>query len=411
MGVLRVDHPDIEEFIHSKQNDTQLTAFNISVGITDEFMEAVKNNQSFVLRFQGRAYKSVSARSLWDQIMRSTWSYAEPGVLFLDTINKYNNLWYCEQIEATNPCAEQPLPPNGACLLGSFNLTRYVTKNKEFDYGLLAQDVTSVVRAMDNVVDEAVYPLEAHRQEALSKRRMGLGITGLANTGEYVAGPYGSAEFNAFQRSVMQLIMERAYYTSALLAREKGAFPLFDKARYLEGKFIQTLPSHVKDVIFRYGIRNSHLLSIAPTGTISLSADNVSSGIEPTFSERYERTIQTFDGPRVELVEDYAVRTWGIKPKTADKCTVEDHLAALLTASKYVDSAVSKTCNIGDNVTWDEFKQVYTLAYRGGSKGCTTFRAAGYRKGIMNTQKDAESGEEHIACTYDPDTGERSCDS
>ena len=410
MGVLRVDHPDIEEFIHAKQNDHALTAFNISVGITDEFMDAVQRGADFSLRFGGRVYRTVDARKLWDAIMRSTWAYAEPGVLFLDTINKWNNLYYCEKIEATNPCAEQPLPPYGACLLGSFNLTQYV-KDGSFQVNLFVRDIKLVVRAMDNIVDRAIYPLERQEQEAKAKRRMGLGVTGVANALESMGLPYGSSVFTQSLDSILSVLKNFAYATSADLAKEKGPFPLFDREKYLNGRFVQTLAPEVRDRIRRQGLRNSHILSIAPTGTISLTANNVSSGIEPVFKESFERTIQTPQGAKIEVVEDYGVKYLGVTPKTADQCTVNEHLSVLLTASKHMDSAVSKTCNVGDNVTWDDFKDIYWTAYRGGAKGCTTFRAAGLRKGILREVKDEESGETAaIACSYDPETGNKTCD-
>ena len=411
MAVLRVDHPDIEEFIHAKQNNSSLTAFNISVGVTDAFMEAVQADEEFPLTFHGRVYKVVSARKLWDEIMRSTWHYAEPGVLFLDTINRFNNLWYEESLEATNPCGEQPLPPYGACLLGSFNLTAYLDKDSPqgFNYYRFIKDIDEVVRAMDNVIDRSIYPLPAQETEAKRKRRMGLGVTGLANALEYLGHPYGSRGFIAMQEDIMATLRDCAYSASSDLAAEKGSFPAYDARPYRRGKFFATLSKEVQERIERQGLRNSHLLSIAPTGTISITANNVSSGIEPVFLERFERTVQTTDGPKVEIVEDYGVKFLGTKPRTAAQCTIKEHLAVMLTAQKYVDSSVSKTCNIGDEVTWEEFKDVYWQAYLGGAKGCTTFRASGKREGILKEVVDKESNES-MACVYDPDTGRKSCD-
>lgn len=430
MGVLRVDHPDIEEFIQAKNNSHSLTNFNVSVGITDEFMEAVYYDKQFDLKFEGRVYKTVSARALWDKILRSTWDWAEPGILFIDRINRKNNLWYCESIEATNPCGEQPLPPYGACLLGSFNLTKYVIPGKGrfaedgfyFDYEQLKHDIPFVVRAMDNVVDRAIYPLPQQEEEAKNKRRMGLGVTGVANAIEALGYPYGSDEFLEELETIMTIIRDGCYLSSISLAIEKGPFPLF-KQEYLESEFAKTLPNEIRDLISKHGIRNSHLLSVAPTGTISLSADNVSSGIEPVFSLSYDRTVQGFDGPSVERVDDYGVRTFGVKGKTADQLSVFDHVRVLNVASKYVDSACSKTCNVGDEVTWDEFKQVYMEAYLGGASGCTTFRAAGKRYGILNAAAsediaeqpvkqadDFVSEDEGTACYYDPTTGKKECE-
>ncbi len=424
MGVLRVDHPDIEEFIKAKNNSTTLTQFNVSVGVTDDFMDAVINDKMFDLKFEGRKYKTVRAKYLWDEIMRGSWDWAEPGVLFIDTINKKNNLGYCETIAATNPCGEQPLPPYGACLLGSFNLARYIDNDNGlyFDYEKLKHDIAPVVRAMDNVIDRTVYPLEEQRMEAQSKRRMGLGITGVANAGEALGFEYGSPEFLKWLEEVMTVIRDTCYQSSISLALEKGPFPMFIADKYLESEFARTLPEHIRRDIHNFGVRNSHLLSVAPTGTISLSADNVSSGIEPVFSHSYERTIQTFDGPKIEKVEDYGYRVFGVKGKTANELSVFDHVKVLNTASRFVDSACSKTCNVGDEVTWDQFKDVYMQAYLGGASGCTTFRASGKRYGILNAaavedvavepevEEDKDFVEESGACYYDPSTGLRQCE-
>ena len=426
MGVLRVDHPDIEEFIRAKNNSTDLTQFNISVGVTDEFMEAVQSDSDFDLKFDGRVYKTVRAKALWDDILRSTWDWAEPGILFIDRINQKNNLWYCEYIAATNPCGEQPLPPYGACLLGSLNLTQYVgileDGTRVFNYELLVHDLPYIVRAMDNVVDRATYPLPQQGKEAKDKRRMGLGVTGVANAIEALGFPYGSQGFLDELEKIMSIIRDVAYRTSISLAIEKGPFPLFD-VKLLDSAFAKTLPSDIRADIRKYGLRNSHLLSVAPTGTISLSADNVSSGIEPVFSHFYDRTIQTFDGPRVERVEDYAYREWGIKGVTADSLSVFDHVEVLNLASKFVDSACSKTCNVGDDVTWEQFKEVYMKAYEGGASGCTTFRASGKRYGILNAASSEDVVEEPTkegdgfvdereggACYFDPTTGLRTCE-
>lgn len=423
MGVMRVDHPDIEKFIRAKNNSTELTQFNISVGVTDAFMEAVKTDDEFDLVFDGRVYKTIMARALWDDIMRSTYDWAEPGILFIDRINRKNNLHYCETIAATNPCAEQPLPPNGACLLGSFNLTKYVVEHEGkyvFNRNMLIHDIPHVVRAMDNVVDRAVYPTEKQRIEAQTKRRMGLGVTGVANAIEALGFEYGSDQFIHALQEIMGTIRDTAYQSSIALALEKGPFELFSR-EYLDSEFAQTLPTDIRNQIAAHGIRNSHLLSVAPTGTISLSADNVSSGIEPVFSHFYDRTIQTFDGPRVERVEDYGYRVFGVKGKTADELSVFDHVKVLNVASYYVDSACSKTCNVGDNVSWDDFKKVYMDAYEGGASGCTTFRAAGKRFGILNASASEDIAdepevandnfiEEGGACYYDPSTGLRKCE-
>jgi ribonucleoside-diphosphate reductase alpha chain len=423
MGVLRVDHPDIDKFIRAKNNSTELTGFNISVGVTDAFMEAVKTDSQFDLVFEDRVYSTVNARALWDDILRSTWDWAEPGILFIDRINRKNNLHYCENIVATNPCGEQPLPPYGACLLGSFNLTKYIVEHDGkyvFNMNMLKEDIPYVVRAMDNVVDRATYPLPQQEKQAKDTRRMGLGVTGVANAIEALGFDYGSDEFIRVLEEIMGTIRDTCYETSVKLAQEKGAFPLFKKD-YLTSEFAMTLPKDIRTKIAKHGIRNSHLLSVAPTGTISLSADNVSSGIEPVFSHFYDRTIQTFDGPTIERVDDYGYREFGVKGKTADELSVFDHVRVLNVASKYVDSACSKTCNVGDDVTWEQFKKVYMDAYEGGSSGCTTFRASGKRYGILNAsasediveEKPAEKDnfiEEGGACYYDPATGLRKCE-
>lgn len=432
MGCLRIDHPDIEEFIEAKTNTYNLTNFNISVLVTDEFMDYYKNKKPFPLSFDGRVYKEVDPVYLWDKLMRATWDWAEPGVLFIDRINRKNNLWYIEDICATNPCGEQPLPPHGACLLGSFNLTKYIMSDysqggtgpvgHRFHYEAFKHDIPIVVRAMDNIIDNTVYPLPEQEAEAKNKRRMGLGVTGVANAIEAMGYPYGSPKFINEMRYILGLLRDTAYRASVELAIEKGPFPAFDRDLYMKSEFVQSLPVDLQYDIKTYGIRNSHLLSIAPTGTISLSADNVSSGIEPVFSHYYDRTIQTFDGQRVERVEDFAFREWGVKGRTANELSPEEHVDVLTAASEFVDSAVSKTCNVGDEVDFDRFKQTYIRAYDGGASGCTTFRASGKRFGILNAaysedvaepeevEEDDFIQEEGAACYYDPNTGIRTCD-
>lgn len=413
MGTLRIDHPDIEQFIRSKQNQDQLRAFNISVGVTDEFMLALEADGNFDLRFEGKVYKTIKAKALWEEIMRSTWDWAEPGVLFIDTAHKYNNLWYrpeCELI-ATNPCGEIWLPEYGACLLGSFNLTKYIKKGRDdvlfFDINQFSKDIPPVVRAMDNIIDRTKYPLERQRQQMLNERRMGLGITGLANAAEILGMPYGSADFLAWEDHILNTLKNEVYQASIELASEKGSFPFFDRDRFLEGYFIKTLPESIRTGIYRHGIRNSHLLAIAPTGTISLCADNISSGIEPVFSHQYDRTIQTFDGPMVETVTDYAWREHKIKGRTADEVSAQEHLGVLITAQKHIDNSVSKTCNVSPTMPWEEFKDIYVDAWKGGCKGVTTFNVGGKRFGILTKTEEVESGAE--ACYIDLTTGQRSC--
>ena len=408
LACLRVDHPDIEQFITAKNNDNRLTGFNISVGVIDEFMHHLKKGRPFPLRFEGRVYKEVDPVALWDAIMRSTWDWAEPGVLFIDRINDMNNLHYIETIEATNPCGEQPLPPYGACLLGSFNLVKYADMvNQKFDWDQFRSDIRVVVRGMDNVIDRTIYPLPEQEEEAHNKRRMGLGITGLANAGEILGKPYASDDFMQFMEMVLRNLRDTSYDESCELAKEKGPFPLWSWEDYSQSKFILQLPPEIQHKIMTTGIRNSHLTSIAPTGTISLTADNVSSGIEPPFALYYDRTIEGFDGQSIERVEDYAY-SLGVKGRTANEITADDHVKVLSLAAQYVDSAVSKTCNVGDDVSFDEFKDLYYNAWLNGCKGITTFRAAGRRYGILNEANDNEPKAE--ACVIDPDTGQKTCD-
>lgn len=670
MATLRVDHPDIMEFITAKNNSHNLTQFNMSVLVTDKFMEAVKADDWFDLIWQGKVYNTVRATALWDSILRSTWDWAEPGVIYIDRVNQMNNLWYIEDITATNPClhpdtlvetiegrvkikdireptyvytmrddgslgmskasaswvskkaantvkitvnsgqevictpdhkifvdgkgwtmakdvaegdclvhlcrarrgaaysgvklttednrayrmehrfmvesvygeipegydvhhidgdtynnnidnlevvchkdhatltrnscsndhmvpgyneegnwrfispewskkgrkdvkpmpdhlksnlknkasacvksiepgpvtdvydltvedthnfianmivvhncGEQPLPPYGACLLGSWNMTKYVYWSggkAYFDYDKLKNDIPPTVRAMDNVIDETNYPLLEQEKEAKNKRRMGLGVTGVGNTLAALGIEYGSEEAQEWVKGVLRLIANTSYMASVELAAEKGPFFFFDRDKFCQGEFIKKLDPEVQDAIYNVGIRNSHLTSIAPTGTISLTANNVSSGIEPVYSHSYTRTVQTSDGPMYEKVEDYALREWGIECKTADQVTVEEHVDMLTAAQEWVDSAVSKTCNVGDSVGWEQFKDVYLRAYEGGAKGCTTFRAAGKRFGILNasTSEDVVEEEESSdeveveggACYIDVETGIRSCE-
>lgn len=432
MGVLNVAHPDIEEFIESKCNHHRFLNFNISVAVTDEFMRAVENGEEFQLRYpvysrdDASIHRSVDARALWDKILRATWDWAEPGVLFIDQINRKNNLWYCERIAATNPCGEQPLPPHGACLLGSFNLTKYLRKVGDspevwgFDIHKFIADIPPVVRALDNVYDRAIFPLEEQKAEGQNKRRMGLGITGLANAGEVMGMAYGSPAFIEFQRAVMTTLRDAAYRASIELAKEKGPFKMFDPVQYIKSEFVMTLPPDIQEDIMVHGIRNSHLLSVAPTGTISMGADNVSSGIEPVFSLESLRNINTKDGIRTSELKDWAWANHKVRGRTTDKVTIAEHLTVLNLASSLVDSAVSKTVNIGDQVTWDEFKDVYYQAWKGGASGCTTFRISGERMGMMVKKTTEDKPDEALseipeylegtACYVDPQTGVKTCE-
>jgi ribonucleoside-diphosphate reductase alpha chain len=408
MGVLRIDHPDIEEFIRAKQNDGRLKNFNISVAVTDKFMECLKNDEAFDLVWEGKVVDTIDPSALWDEIMRATWEWAEPGVLFIDTINQHNNLNYCETIAATNPCGEQPLPPYGACLLGSFNLVKYIDNDyKEFNWDQFKHDIPHIVRAMDNVIDRTIYPLPEQEAEAKAKRRIGLGITGFANASEIIGHSYGSVGCLSFLDSILSVLKNTAYMYSAELALEKGKFPLYDHGSITKAPFIRNLNSDTFQMISEVGLRNSHLISIAPAGTISLTADNVSSGIEPVFALETQRTINTAEGVAIVNVPDYAFDNYNVKGKVSEDVTMEDHLNVLATAQRHVDSAVSKTCNVGDDVTWEDFKELYYNAWTRDCKGITTFRAAGKRFGILNsvTTEDTEGA----ACFIDPATGDKSC--
>lgn len=415
MGVLRVDHPDIEEFIHAKRKEGHLEGFNMSVGVTDAFMEAMLADRDFDLVFEGHTYKTVRARSLWDNIMRSAWDWAEPGVLFLDTINRMNNLWWMETLAATNPCGEQPLPPDGACLLGSFNLVKYLgvatagpaRSEYVFNWEQFKADIAPVVRAMDNVIDRTTYPLYEQEKEAKSKRRMGLGVTGMANAFEAMGMPYGSESFLQMENDVLRCLLVETYRASVELAGEKGPFPAFRKDEYLQSGFIQMHmelfeQEGILDGIREHGIRNSHLTSIAPTGTISWAADNVSSGVEPVIAYKADRVYISPDGPRTVEVEDYGVLFLGVRGKRPTEVTAQEHVNVLTAAAHWVDSAVSKTCNVTGDMPWEDFKGIYLSAWERGAKGCTIYNHDG-KRGALITSKDE-------SCQIDPDSGRRECD-
>ena len=401
MGVMRVDHPDIVEFIQAKQNTNRLTGFNISVGITDEFMLCVKEKTSFPLKWGGLTTETVNAEWLWNLIMESTYDYAEPGVVFLDTMNRENNLYYCEKIATTNPCQEQPLPPHGACLLGSFNLTRYSSGNG-FSFAQLENDIPLVVEAMDNVIEASAYPLEAQRKEALSKRRMGLGVTGTANAIEALGHSYGSQDFCEVLERILAVIRDGSYFASVENARVKGPFPKYECYNYLGSRFVQNLPPYIRRHIETHGIRNSHLTSIAPTGTISMCAGNVSSGIEPVFSYSMNRRINLPDGEQHVTLTDYGVREFGVRGKITAECTVEDHLNVLEACVPYVDSSVSKTVNVPSSMSFEDFKDVYRRAYEFGAKGVSTFRIGGKREALLESDDSA-------SCKMDEATGKWVC--
>ncbi len=388
MATMRCDHPDIEAFIEAKRDPARLRMFNLSVLVTDAFMAAVKADGPWELVFGGKVYKTIQAQDLWNKIMRSTFDYAEPGVIFIDRINAMNNLGYVETIAATNPCGEQPLPPYGACLLGSINLPTLVKNafdaHASMDMKALDHLVRVAVRAMDNVVDASRFPLPEQQAEAKAKRRIGLGVTGLADALLMVGLRYGSEEAAKVTEIWMHAIARAAYLASVDLAKEKGAFPLFDAQGYLASGNMAQMDKDVRDAIAQHGIRNALLTSVAPTGTISLYAGNVSSGIEPVFAYAYTRKVLQKDGSRTEEeVVDFAVRLWrekhGDAPLpdhfvNAQTLPPLDHVRMQAAAQKWVDSSISKTINCPEDISFDAFKEVYMAAWDQGCKGCTTYR-------------------------------------
>ena len=389
MGCLRCDHPDIEAFIDAKQDAGRLRMFNLSVLVTDGFMQAVRENGSWELAFGGVVYKTVSARELWEKIIRSTYAFAEPGVIFIDRINQANNLGYCEEIFATNPCGEQPLPPYGACLLGSINLASLVRDPFEEGAGVDVAELRRLtgvaVRMLDNAIECSEFPLEEQKAEAFGKRRIGLGVTGLADALMMCRARYGSGAANTLVELWMGALRSAAYTASAELAAEKGAFPLYDVGGFCGSPMVRGLDEDVRAAIGRSGVRNALLTSVAPTGTISLLAGNVSSGIEPVFSYSYTRNVLLPDGSRrSEAVEDYAYRLFRrLKGEeaplpayfvTAQSLGPEDHLVVQARVQAFVDSSISKTINCPEEMKFEEFKDVYSRAYDLGCKGCTTYR-------------------------------------
>ncbi len=438
MAMLRIDHPDIMKFITCKrppleanilyelieefperaselteviQKMMPLTGFNCSIFMTDEFMKALEERTTFTLKFKGKSYGTLDAYKVWETIMRNTWEYGDPGIGFGDTANRVDNLWYLpSKLVATNPCAEKWFRHNMSCLLGSFNLVHYLLPYKDehgkigyqFQYGKLENDIYHIVRAMDNIVDLSNYPLPAQAHAAQQDRQLGIGVMGTANAIEAMGIPYGSAPYLQTQDAILQTILHHSYYASSDLAKDKEAFPLYDPKQYHEGQFIQTLPNDLQEYLKRWGVRNSHLTSIAPTGTISLAYNNVSPGIEPTFAKKQRRVMKHGGDDTIVELEDYGVKFLGNTPKTALECTVDEHLQVLLRAQQYVDSAVSKTVNVPHSTPWEEFKDIYWKAYKGGAKGITTFTTGGKKQGILESL-DSPS------CEINPVTGERSC--
>ncbi len=421
MATMRCDHPDVQDFITAKSDPARLRMFNMSVLITDAFMEAVKADGPWELVFDGKVYKTVDARALWDQIMQSTYEFAEPGVIFIDRINNMNNLAYCESIAATNPCGEQPLPPYGACLLGSVNLARMISDpfgpDAAMDVDALDDLVATAVRMMDNVVDVSKFPLEAQAREAEAKRRIGLGVTGLADALLMVGLRYGSDEAAAQCEAWMKQIARAAYLASVELAKDKGAFPLFDAEQYLASGAMMQMDDDVRDAIRTHGIRNALLTSVAPTGTISLYAGNVSSGIEPVFAYAYTRKVLQKDGSRTEEeVVDYAVQMWrekhGDTPLpdyfvNAQTLPPLDHVKMQAAAQKWVDSSISKTINCPEDISFESFKEVYMEAWDTGCKGCTTYRPNDVTGSVLSVSETSETANpaEHPEALQSDETG------
>jgi len=408
MATMRCDHPDVEQFIEAKQDAARLRMFNLSVLITDPFMEAVKADGSWDLQFNGRIYHTVQARDLWNKIMQATYDFAEPGVIFIDRINRMNNLGYAETIAATNPCGEQPLPPYGACLLGSINMARLVKNPFEADADLdpaaLDDLVRLSIRMMDNVVDASRFPLPQQADEARAKRRIGLGVTGLADALLMTGLRYGSEEAAAQTEAWMKRIARAAYLASVDLAKEKGAFPLFDAEKYLASGNMLQMDDDVREAIRTHGIRNALLTSIAPTGTISLYAGNVSSGIEPVFAYAYKRKVLQKDGSRTEEeVVDFAVKLWrdkfGDAPLpdyfvNAQTLPPLDHVRMQAAAQKWIDSSISKTINCPEDIDFEAFKDVYMAAWDQGCKGCTTYRPNAVTGSVLSVSETTDKAPE-----------------
>ncbi len=405
MGTIRCDHPDVEDFIQVKHDAGRLRMFNLSVLVTDAFMTAVADDAPWELRFDGTVYKVLRARDLWDQIMRATYAYAEPGVIFIDRINHQNNLHYCETISATNPCGEQPLPPYGACLLGSINLAALVaqpfTEDAALDVTALRRLTGSAVRMLDNAIDVSHFPLKEQAHEAKAKRRIGLGITGLADALIMCGARYGSRRAIELTESWLHDLQRFAYLASTEIAAEKGAFPLYECAPFLSGETVAALDEELREAIRANGIRNALLTSVAPTGTISIFADNVSSGLEPVFSFNYTRNVLMPDGSRrQEDVSDHAFRLFRrLHPQAplpesfvdAQALAPADHVAMQAAVQRHVDSAVSKTINCPESIGFEDFKNVYIQAYEAGCKGCTTYRPNDVTGAVLEIHDDKAS--------------------
>ena len=388
MGCLRIDHPDIEAFIDAKREPGRLRNFNLSVLVTDAFMQALATDGEWPLVFDGKVHRNVRAADLWSRLMTATYDAAEPGVIFIDRVNANNNLAYCEQILASNPCGEQMLPAYGACLLGSLNLARLVeapfSDGAELNETRLGGLTRTAVRMLDNVIDISRFPLEAQAAEARAKRRIGIGVTGLADALLFCGARYGGVEAVALTQRWLGVIKREAYRASAELAAEKGCFPLYDP-QILERPNLRSLDDETRALIAEHGLRNGCLTSIAPTGTTSLLAGNVSSGVEPVFAYAYTRKVRQADGSsRDEQVEDYALTVWrSLKGEaappaelfvSAQDLTPADHLRMQAAAQACIDSSISKTVNCPEDIAFADFSDIYLEGYRLGCKGLTTYR-------------------------------------
>lgn len=444
MATMRCDHPDIVDFITAKHDKTRLRHFNVSVLVTDAFMEAVANERIWELKFNGEVYGEIFAVDLWDLIMENTYNHAEPGVIFIDRVNRDHNLNYMETVAATNPCGEKPMAPYSSCLLGSVNLASLVlgafTPGAHIDEEGLRRLVATAIRMMDNVIDVGKFPLEKQRQKALEDRQLGLGITGLADALFMMGLRYGSQEAADQAAEWMRIIDEAAYQASIDLAQEKGPFPAFDVGGFLAvGTHASRMPEPIQNGIRKFGIRNAFLTSIAPTGTISLYANNVSSGMEPIFAGAYNRRVLAKDGTETfQVVEGYGLAKYreywekgdfsddGQPPVrkfdpsmdlpdywvTAQELTPEEHVRMQAALQKHIDSSISKTVNLPEDITFDDFKAVYMDAYKSGCKGCTTYRpneVTGSVLSVVEPEKEEAPTEsvEPVDQVYKPEPMER----
>lgn len=439
MATLRCDHPDIESFVAAKQSPGVLRNFNLSVQVSDAFMEAVRADEDWALVFPAddsettgddvvfrewvgrdgsvrcRVHRHLKARALWDRILRAAYDYSEPGVLFIDRINRLNNLHYCERITATNPCGEIPLPAYGACDLGSINLTRFVRNpfgsNACLDEAALAECAKLATRFLDDVIGVSHFPLRRQAEAVRRTRRIGLGITGLADTLVMLGLDYGSEQARTVAAKIMETVCFAAYRASTELAAEKGAFPAFVRDDYLSGQFTATLPADIRDAIATNGIRNSHLTAIAPTGSISLLANNISSGIEPVFAPSFSRSVVDASG-EIQIFElvDYAISIWQKMRTLSQSClppafrsatdlSPREHLLMQAALQPFVDNAISKTVNVAEAISFEDFRNIYDLAYDMGLKGCTAFRPSSARAAILRASNNGANTPRH--CTME----------